>query len=335
MKISVIIPMYNVEKYIINCLDSIKKSISNIKEKVDIEVIVVDDGSTDKSSILAQNYCLNDSNYHYYSKVNGGMSDARNYGLLKMSGDYICFIDSDDYVDEDYFNEIILHINENKESDLIIFDWVNVYNGSELVKVPGIDIESEIWTVAPSVWNKVYKKHLFDDITFVKGKWYEDVDVTYRLIDKVVKYTHLRKPLYKYRRNRQGSILSTINPKINDIYWIVENVYDHYKDNLNAKNKEGLAYQYVKLLLWSNMYRQLKFYKLNLIGFNKKMKETHAIVDRLFPEWTSNKLIKLNEKFFIDRLGTNYLDLLKSISSNVAVMTITLLKTIIKARKIK
>ncbi|KOF08666.1 family 2 glycosyl transferase, partial [Planococcus glaciei] len=92
--LTLIIPIYNVEEYIEECLNSVVRSMKNISG---IEIILVDDGSKDRSSEIAQRYAQRYSNFSYYVKKNGGLSDARNFGLEKVNSDYVAFLDSDDY----------------------------------------------------------------------------------------------------------------------------------------------------------------------------------------------------------------------------------------------
>ncbi|WP_155010344.1 glycosyltransferase family 2 protein [Priestia megaterium] len=303
--VSLIIPIYNVEEYIEECLQSVVKSMNGLPN---IQVILVDDGSQDNSGKIAQEFANQHSNFLYVCKENGGLSDARNFGMNYVEYDFIAFLDSDDYIAAEYFKEVFKVIPS--DPDMIIFDWEDVgeNNYSNLVK--GIDFPDSLWTVQPSAWNKIYKKALFNEVKFPKGKIYEDVGTIYKLLYFVKDYSYISKPLYKYRKNRGGSILSTISPKINDIYEVLDSTYNFYRSKgaLSKKNNEGLCYQYVKLLMWSNMYRQLKFYKLNLWGFYNKMKQTRVIINKLFKEWKTNEYINKNKEFFSKRLGNNFIE---------------------------
>lgn len=130
-KVSVIVPVYNVEKYLNKCIESIiKQSYENI------EIILVDDGSTDKSGKICDEYSLKDSRIKVIHKENGGLSDARNYGIDAATGDYLLFVDSDDYIDID----LIKNVNQymNKQIDVIKFKMVKIDdNGKEIEKIDG------------------------------------------------------------------------------------------------------------------------------------------------------------------------------------------------------
>ena len=119
--ISVIVPVYNVELYLAECINSIlKQSFSNF------ELLLIDDGSTDHSSLICQEYVLKDSRIKYYKKSNGGLSDARNYGIKKSIGKYITFIDSDDYIDENYLKILFDSLISNN-AYISIANYILIY----------------------------------------------------------------------------------------------------------------------------------------------------------------------------------------------------------------
>ncbi|MGF9856555.1 glycosyltransferase family 2 protein [Priestia endophytica] len=327
--LSLIVPIYNVQDYIKDCLSSIVTSIGN---RENIQVILVDDGSMDGSGKIAQEFTDKYPNFQYVAKENGGLSDARNYGLQFVKYEYIGFIDSDDSISENYFYEIFKVMEE--EPDLIVFDWMDNGENGYTNNISGMDLPDELWSVQPSAWNKIYRTNLFSTIRYPKGKVYEDVGTTYKILSLVSSFRYINKPLYNYRKNREGSILNTISPKINEIYPALEDTYSFYKLNneLVGINKEGLCYQYVKLLLWSNLYRQLKFYKFNFIGFYKKMKWTKELINKLFPDWKKNKFLIKNCGYFEERLGRGYIKQLdyigKNFVSTLFVVTLLVFKNI-------
>ena len=232
--LSIIVPIYNVEKYIDHCLQSVVKSMGSLSN---IQMILVDDGSKDQSGEIAQRFANQHANFQYVTKENGGLSDARNYGLQYVKYNYVTFLDSDDYIAENYFSEIFEALQ--KQPDMIIFDWMDVGENDYTNIVKGMDFPDHLWTVQPSAWNKVYKTSLFNEVKFPKGKIYEDVGTIYKLLSFVKDYIYINKPLYKYRKNREGSILTTISPKIDDIYDMLEDTYFFYKGN-NALSKKIL-----------------------------------------------------------------------------------------------
>lgn len=183
-KISIIIPVYNVEKYIGRCLDSIEK-----QKYENLEVIIVNDGSNDESELIIKQYLSRNANFRYYKKTNGGLSDARNYGIEKATGDYICFVDSDDYVLDGLFEQLQNYVG--KKYDLIKFGVIivdedgNLINRSEspvFEKKTGIEAfnllyKSDIY-LQPAVLY-LYRKEFWDNNKFLfpVGKYHEDFAV--------------------------------------------------------------------------------------------------------------------------------------------------------------
>jgi len=301
--LSVVIPIYNVETYLAHCLRSVLDSMG---DRGNIQLILVDDGSTDQSGEIARKYAQKYEQIEYVYKENGGLSDARNYGLQFIHYQHVTFLDSDDYVDISYFSEVMAALKS--DPDLVIFDWMDVGDDGYKNVVKGIELADEIWTVQPSAWNKVYRATFFQQIKFPKGKLYEDVGTIYKLLYYVKDYVYINKPLYKYRKNRAGSLLTTISPKINDIYEMLEDTHHFYVGNhaFSKKNADGLCYQYIKILMWPNMYRQLKYYQFNFIGFYKKMKGTRELLYKYFYDWKNNPHLKKNSDYFKNRFGNNY-----------------------------
>jgi len=290
----------------------------------------------DKSGEIARNFSNIHKQFNYFEKENGGLSDARNYGLQFAKYDYVAFLDSDDLIAENYFSVLLKQIDQNP--DLIIFDIKAFDKRSEYI-LNGLEIPTNLWTVQPNAVSKVYKKTLFEDVLFPKGIIYEDVGTTYKLLYYIKHYIYINEPLYLYRENREGSIMSTISPKINDIYTVLDDNYTFYKQKeaLTANNIEGLGYQYIKLLMWSNTYRQLKFYKLNYLSFYKKMSKTKSLIDTRFDTWRTNKIIYENEAFFINRFGKNYIKKLdnlgKGFFSTLCVLLIMIVRNSLKLLK--
>ncbi|PGT51021.1 family 2 glycosyl transferase [Priestia megaterium] len=323
--LSVIIPIYNVEEYLGDCLDSLIKSMKLTKHKNEINVILVNDGTKDNSGEIAKKYSSN-HNFRYVEKTNGGLGDARNFGLKYVASEYVAFIDSDDKISEDFFPKIFRALED--KPDLVIFDWYDYLEEEDKLDkvVKGIENPDYLWTVQPSAWNKVYKRNLFEEIKFPKGKVYEDVGTIYKLLSKVEVYNYVDSPLYIYRKGRQNSLLTTISPKINDIYDVLEDTYFYYCNTIdeNIKIKEGLGYQYIKLLMWSNMYRQLKFYKFKYLFFYKKMKYTRSLIYEKFPDWNESKFLHENSNFLRERFGENYLTSIDNMGKNLFSTTFTL-----------
>ena len=220
-KITVIVPVYNVEHYLDKCLDSlINQTYKNL------EIIVINDGSTDNSGIICQEYAQKDNRIIYIEKENGGLSDARNVGLDKMTGSYVTFIDSDDWVESDYV-EVLYNKLIEYQADIAIGNYYS-YNEDEAMYYFHINGESYYEKLYDNIsifenlydakqmksfslisaWGKIYKAKLFDDIRFDKGKLGEDGYINQKLYLLVQKVIYINQGLYAYRQ-RSGSITKT------------------------------------------------------------------------------------------------------------------------------
>ena len=154
--VSVIVPIYNAENYLHECVDSILAQTIH-----DIEVILVDDGSTDESENICDAYCLKDNRVRVFHKTNGGISSARNLGLKYAQGEYISFIDSDDWIDinalEDMYN-----LAKKENSDIVICDMIDHYitdNNSEKQIYHNCTNYDSVYEVTPSASNKIFKRN--------------------------------------------------------------------------------------------------------------------------------------------------------------------------------
>ena len=215
-KISVIIPVYNVENYVSKCLDSI---INQTYEN--LEIVIVDDGSTDKSGDICEYYAKQDNRIILIHQENQGLSMARNNALDIISGDYVGFVDSDDWISPDMYcalyNNAIAH---NADISMCNFYYVSTSgetspysNESDDIKVlEGIyKIAHNIRLSNNCVWNRLYKRHLFNDIRFPKGKVFEDIFIMHRLVDNANKVVLSSQCKYYYLRRENGITLNTFN----------------------------------------------------------------------------------------------------------------------------
>ena len=182
--ISVIIPVYKVEKYIRRCIDSVlNQSYKNI------EIILVDDGSPDNCGKICDEYKEIDKRVCVFHKENGGLSDARNYGVMHARGEYIVFIDSDDYVENDYIDYLFSLINKYG-TKMSLCQHRTIFNNGHIkeINLTGDSImsckdclENMLYhnIIDTSAWAKMYHKSLLKDVFFPKGKIFEDIGTTY------------------------------------------------------------------------------------------------------------------------------------------------------------
>lgn len=294
-KVSVIVPVYNVEQYLERCLDSLVNQ--TIKE--DIEIIVVNDGSPDNSQKIIDKYQKKYKNVKGYIKENGGLSSARNFGLSHATGEYISFIDSDDYVDKNLYKAI--NSKMNKKYDIIIFDY-NIAQGKKLTKMKtlfpndpdNVTTQEYLLTQVTSAWNKVYKREYLEkmDMKFPEGIIYEDFATMPALVKGNPKIGYVEKPLYFYEQS-EVSITRTLEykPRYENIFIATDIIYDKLKD---YEHKEEVEY----LIVMHNLYHgALNFYKYN------KLDQIDRIADSIkekFPNWSKNKYIK--KESFKERL---------------------------------
>lgn len=202
--ISVIVPVYNVEKYLERCVKSIAAQTYK-----DLEILLIDDGSTDKSGEMCDDFQQTDSRIKAFHKQNGGLSDARNYGIEHSAGEFISFVDSDDYIDEKMLETLHRLITEN-DADLAVCSAMDVFEGKEVTQVKEIKefnlnkVESYKYMLRgdgiPSACNKLYKRQTVGNVKFPVGKLYEDGFFTPQILKKVEKTAVTSKPMYYYFR---------------------------------------------------------------------------------------------------------------------------------------
>ena len=210
--ISVIVPIYNVEKYLARCVGSIVNQTYK-----NLEIILVDDGSPDRCPQMCDDYAEKDSRIKVVHKKNGGLSDARNAGMAVATGEYISFIDSDDYVSDDFF-ECLLDVMNKENSDIAECSVVKFYEDnrfdefSDDLSVKTYDTQDAMSALIAEnqfhqhVWNKLYKTELVKDIPYAVGKLNEDEFWTYQVFGRANKVSKLNKTMYYYFQ-RNSSIM--------------------------------------------------------------------------------------------------------------------------------
>lgn len=214
--ISVVVPIFNVENYIRKCIESIcNQTYSNL------QIVLVDDGSTDSSGAICDDYALIDSRITVIHKKNGGLSDARNAGIDIAFGEFIAFVDGDDWIHPQMY-ELMLEQIVEKKADFVTCGFQQHDEQSFIKKIEkksinyieltGTEAMAEIEKPFVMAWNKLYRKELFDDIRYPVGRLHEDEFVIHRLLYKACKIVVLEKPLYFYTI-REGSIVDSINVK--------------------------------------------------------------------------------------------------------------------------
>ena len=228
LKVSIVIPVYNVEKYLRECIESVIAQFYR-----NIEVILVNDGSTDNSKNLCEEYKLKYSFIKLINKENGGLSDARNVGILHSTGEYILFLDSDDYWDDSNFLfELVQYINKNPNIDYIFFKYKYYLQKRNKYKEPVFNIDDKYIEGKSGIecldyilsrmsnfhwyaWAGVFRRSFIinNNLFFIKDRLYEDVVWTPQIFIKAKTVAFYNKAVYVYRLEREGQITSKISYK--------------------------------------------------------------------------------------------------------------------------
>ena len=244
--ISIIVTVYNLEKYISDCLESIRK-----QTLTNFEVIIINDGSTDNSEKIINEFICGDERFKLFNTENKGVSEARNTALELSSGEYILFVDGDDMITEDCLSTCMRSIRDN---DIIVFNYKKLdaagvasntrYNASSL-KNRNIDtLCIEAIELEPNPWGKFYKSSIFMNIKYPKGLLYEDYAIFYKLF-KGRKVDFIDDELYVYRI-RNGSIMRSFDRRrIDDKKIILTELYNDLRDQEADEIKKAYINSYL------------------------------------------------------------------------------------------
>ena len=302
--LSIILPVFNVEKYLERCIKSILEGTYN-----DLELIIVNDGSKDNSDDIIKRYIEKYNNITYIIKENGGLSHARNVGYMYTKGEYIAFFDSDDYIEKDMYEKLMGKV-KNYKYDIVASDLYmeyeetgkKVYVSSNILEeyrgltdnVKDINIKKDIMEkIYIAVHNKIYRKELIDktfknNMPFVNGMYYEDILYTYSILQNIESISFVKEPLYYYVQ-RSSSISNNYDKKLYDIITSVEMLIENaVKNNRFEDYKDILEYIGIRYLYGTFMKRiaKTKNKKIYLEGYNivcnkdKKIYEKYGILGK-------------------------------------------------------
>ena len=293
--ISIIIPIYKVEKYLNNCLDSIINQTYR-----NLEIILVDDGSPDNCPNICDEYAKKDSRIVVIHKENGGLSSARNAGLDVCTGDYISFIDSDDFVSKGFIKVLYdsLTINKADISECEFSDFVDseqdtidntdlnnkdnsidskVYSSREMQ----LNLLNDAYVNHVVVWNKLYKKSLFENIRFPNGKVHEDEYVTYKVFSEAKAIVYINKQLYYYRKSSNSITGSNFSAKRLVVLDAYEEKKVFYKEDSELYSKVVLLYQKILKKYFFNTKKFVADNKEHLSNIRKKLKQNYKDIKSL------------------------------------------------------
>lgn len=270
--ISIIIPVYNVAPYLRCCLDSVIA-----QSFTEFEAIVVDDGSTDESSIICDEYAKRDTRFSVIHKKNGGLSSARNAGLDISSGTYICFLDSDDYYEPDFLQTMYDSIRDSDydfvscasnfvdESNVLIRRNTYISDRAEL-RGDLFDYYYHSNLIEDAAWNKIYRRDLFDGVRYKEGIIYEDSEIIIRLLKKAKAALFIKEYKYNYRI-RQGSILNYQKNEIESKSFSLKKLDSLVMYESTAKELQGTKYQFYS---YKSMIRNCTQYSVDILSLPKE-----------------------------------------------------------------
>ena len=286
--VSIIVPIYNVETFLENCLVSIQNQTYK-----NIEVLMVNDGSKDDSFSIMEKFMKQDKRFIAMKKENGGLSDARNFGIAHAKGEYLLFIDGDDVIEKNML-EGMLDKASDEGCEIVVCDMLYQYpegsskfaSGGDFIKT-SFEENHDLLLINNSACNKLYHRSLFDDVSFIKNLWYEDLATVPVLLAKANAVCKVNEAYYIYIQ-REGSIIHSASKKIFDIYTsitYVKEYFSHYHLDVAIINKLFIIHA-------------LDLTTLRIKDFDDKgirveyLSENMALLNQHYPDWYHNELVK-------------------------------------------
>lgn len=246
--ISVIVPVYNVGDFVGKCLDSIVRQ--NYKN---LDIVVVDDGSTDESGEICDKFAKKEKRVRVFHKENGGLSDARNFGIKKAKGKIVAFVDSDDFISEDFIGTMYKYM-VGKNADIVVCGYNLTRPKEEIMtgRQATIRLLVEQENIDIVTWNKLYRKKLFVDnnIYFPKGEKHEDSRTTYKLFSKAEKIMYISEPLYVYV-DRAGSLMNIakVEGRLRERELVAGEAIEYFKNDADLKQAAEISLLLAKYAL--------------------------------------------------------------------------------------
>jgi len=288
IKISIIIPVYNSEKYIDKCITSIKNQSFK-----DFEVLIINDGSIDKSKNIIETY-LNDERFKLYNRENHGIGSSRNFGIEKSKGKYICFIDSDDYIDTNYLEKLYNKISSDK-LDVVVCNYIE--ENEETKKETKIEIKQYnnttikdnpelLLTINKAPWNKIYKKSIIKNIRFPEDLKYEDTEFLCKvLLNAKIGYIDEYLNHYVIHSNSETT---TIDKRCFDMFKILDNIKEYYKDS-DKKINEYIDKMILQILTMLTIWQK---YQKDKSLANEFIDNVFIYFEKNIPNYKNNDYFK-------------------------------------------
>ena len=277
--VSIIIPVYNVAPYLRCCLDSVIAQTFS-----EFEVIIIDDGSTDESSVICDEYADKDNRFIVVHQKNGGLSSARNAGLDICSGRFICFLDSDDYYEPDFL-QMMYDCIKDSDYDFVscAANFVDENNGlirrnqypSDRMELQGdlFDCYFHSNLIEDAAWNKIYRRELFNGVRYKEGIIYEDSEIIIRLLKKAKAALFIKEFKYNYRI-RKGSILNYQGNEIESKRFSLRKLDSLVMYESVAKELQGTQYDYYS---YKSMIRNCAQYSVDILSLKKEERKKARI----------------------------------------------------------
>lgn len=288
VKVSIIVPIYNVEDYLEKCLDSLTGQTLE-----GIEILAVNDGSTDGSLKILERYANKYSNIVVLNKENGGLSDARNYAFSYVHGEYVGFIDSDDYVDPQMY-KVMYDRAIAASAEIVECNLHHTFDSYEDTEI-GRHIHDKkelIMNGRSVVWNKIYKTSwlLETGVKFPKGLIYEDVNFYCKIVPFLGRIEYVDEPFVHYVQ-RGASINNHQTLKTMQIFDILDDIYAFYEEkDLMDEYKDALEFLYTRILLCSSLSRISRIRDSE--DRKKALKANWNKLMTTFPDWKRGKYLK-------------------------------------------
>lgn len=287
--VSIIVPIYNVETLVEGCLTSLQKQTFK-----DFEVLCIDDGSTDKSGVLADEFAVKDNRFRVIHQDNKGLSGARNTGIAEAKGEYLYFVDSDDYVHPRAL-EILCDVMQRHPSDIVGGGFIKTSETyqSNFPEIKESDVQVTVYQdpfmaflkrrdIMTGVWTRLYSKRIFDSIRFVEGIYFEDVPFTTMVMSHIQKMAVIKAPLYYYYQNPSSIMRTSFNiKKVTSYITVIQTVYEYISrtrpQDLNMVRR-CILNQRVKMML-NQAIRKQKDAQVRRTLFDEIQKQVSRLYD--------------------------------------------------------
>lgn len=314
-KVSIIVPVYKVEKYLEECLESLKNQTYK-----NLEIILCNDESPDKCPEICEKYARIDERFKVVHKKNGGAASARNAGLEIITGEYVGFVDGDDWVEVDYVSKLVENL-EKDGADISVCSFANVYmNKDENIEMEKDEIHSEkeflerfLWDwKCGLLWNKLFKRELIENVRFAEGHVIDDEFFTYKVVMNAKKITVSKEILVFYRQRKSGAMnqgkkqrmlmdrMQYLTERYEDVtqkYPELKKVYlENLSDNIIRILREAMSYEETRRMgkkLWVH-------YMYSVLSGKLSIKQKYAYIKVFFEKKNKNQIYEENKKFYFE-----------------------------------